>query len=85
MSSSVHIDNKNKDILVLGGTPTQELHDTTLTAEAKCPNDFTQTKKKIIFSLHHNGSNSFLFVSATKIYQFKTKDSEIKDYLQLTT
>ena len=29
-----------------------------------------------------NGSNSFLFVNATKIYQIKTKDSEIKDYTQ---
>ena len=28
--------------------------------------------------LHYNGSNSFLFVNATKIYQFKAKDSEIK-------
>ena len=26
----------------------------------------------------YNGNNSFLFVNATKIYQFKTKDSEIK-------
>ena len=31
-------------------------------------------------SLHYNGSNSFLFVNATKMYQFKAKDSEIKDY-----
>ena len=30
--------------------------------------------------LHYNGSNSFLFVNATKIYQFKAKDSEIKKY-----
>ena len=28
--------------------------------------------------LHYNGSNSFSFVNATKIYQFKAKDSEIK-------
>ena len=35
MSSSVHIDNKNKDILILGEGPTQGLYDTTLTAEAK--------------------------------------------------
>ena len=28
MSSSVHIDNKNKDILILGEGPTQGLHDT---------------------------------------------------------
>ena len=31
-------------------------------------------------NLHYNGSNSFLFVNATKIYQFKSKDSEIKKY-----
>ena len=34
MSSSVHIDNKNKDIFILGEGPTQGLDDTTLTAEA---------------------------------------------------
>ena len=33
-----------------------------------------------MLSLHHNGSNSFLSVNATKIYQFRAKDSEIKDY-----
>ena len=32
MSPSVHIDNKNKDILILGERPTQELDDTSLTA-----------------------------------------------------
>ena len=31
MSSSVHIDNKGKDILILGKGPTQGLHDTSLT------------------------------------------------------
>ena len=80
MSSSVHIDNKNKDVLILGDVPTQELDDTTLTAEVKYPINFTQWRKRFVLSLHHNGSNSFLFVNATKIYQFKAKDSEIKDY-----
>ena len=32
MSSSVHINNKNKDILILGEGPTQGLDDNTLTA-----------------------------------------------------
>ena len=27
----------------------------------------------------YNGNNSFLFVNATKVYQFKAKNSEIKD------
>ena len=33
MSSSVHIDNKKKDILILGKGPMQGLDDTTLAAE----------------------------------------------------
>ena len=41
MSSSVHIDNKNKDILILGEGLTQGLDDTTLTVEAKYPIYFT--------------------------------------------
>ena len=80
MSSSMHIDNKGKDILILGAGPTQGLDDTTLTAEAKYPINFTQSGKRFVLSLHYNGSNSFLFVNATKVYQFKAKNSEIKDY-----
>ena len=34
MSSALHIDNKGKDILILGEGPTQGLDHTTLTAEA---------------------------------------------------
>ena len=80
MSSSVHIDNKNKDILILGEGPTQRLDDATLTAESKYPINFTKPNKRFSLSLHYNLSNSFLFVNATKIYEFKAKDSEIKDY-----
>ena len=67
MSSFVHIDNKGKVILIFGEGPTQELDDTTLTAEAKYPINFTQLGKRFVLSLHYNGSNNFLFVSATKI------------------
>ena len=67
-------------ILSLGEGPTQGLDDTTLTAEAKYPMNFTQPGKRFVLSLHYNGSNSFLFVNATKVYQFKAKNSEIKDY-----
>ena len=80
MSSSVHIDNKGKDISILGKGSSKRLDSTTLTAEAKYPINFTQSGKRFILSLHYNGSNSFLFVNATKVYQFKAKDSEIKDY-----
>ena len=43
MSSSVDIDNKEKDIFILGEGTTQGLDDTTLTAEAKYPINFTQS------------------------------------------
>ena len=39
-----------------------------------------QDQKGTFFSLHYNGSNNFLFVSSTKIYQFKAKNSDIIPY-----
>ena len=77
-SSSVDIDNKNRDIQILGEGPTQGLDDTTLTDKAKHPFNFTEPRKRFVLSLDDNGSNSFLFFNATKIFQFKVKDSEIK-------
>ena len=47
MSSSVHIDNKNKDILIVDQGPAQGLDDTTLTGEAKYPINFTQSGKDL--------------------------------------
>ena len=61
ISSSEYIDNKNKDILILGEEPKQGLDDTTLTAEAKYPINFTQPRKRFTLNLHYNGGNSFLF------------------------
>ena len=80
MRSSVHIDNKNKDILILSKEPTQGVDDIALTARAYYPISFTQLRKRFVLSLHYNGSSWLLFVYATKIYQFKVKDSEINDY-----
>ena len=51
MSTSIHIDNKKKDILVLGRGPTQGL-ESTLTAEKMYSINFTVTKKKFCLSLH---------------------------------
>ena len=75
----MHVDNKGKEILILGERPTQGLN-RLLTAEAKYPINFTQSSKRFVLSLHYNRSNSFLFVNATKVYQFKAKELEIKDY-----
>ena len=80
MSSPVHIDNKKKDVLNLGIGEIQGLADTALTGEAKYSINFSRSNRKFCSSLHYNVSNSFLFVNATKIYQFKAKDSVIKKY-----
>ena len=77
LSSSRHVDNKEKDILILGEGLTQGLDDTTLTAEKKYSINFTRSRKKFCLSLHYNGANSYLFVNGTESHKFKAKDSEI--------
>ena len=57
MSTFIHIDNKKKDILVLGRGPMQGL-ESTLTAEKLYSINFTVTKTKFCLSLHYNGGNS---------------------------
>ena len=69
MSSSSKVDNRKKDILILGKGPTQGLEHT-LSAEELYSVSFTK-------SLHYNGANSYLFVNGTEIINFKAKDSEI--------
>ena len=77
MNSSIHFDNKKKDILILGLGPTQGLGEDSLTAEKMYSINFTVTKKKFCLSLHYNAANSYLFVNGTEIIKFKVKDSEI--------
>ena len=76
MSSSTKIDNRRKDILILGNGPTQGIENT-LSAEKMYSINFTVTKKKLCLSLHYNGANSYLFVNGTEIYKFEAKDSKI--------
>ena len=64
MSSSAHVDNKKKDILIVQKVPAQGLEHT-LTAEKIYSINFTVTKKKFFFSLHYNRANSYLFVNGT--------------------
>ena len=76
MSSSVHVDNKRKYILILGKGPTQGLEHT-LTAEKIYSINFTATKKKFCLILNYNGENIYLFVNGTEVYKFKAEDSKI--------
>ena len=75
MSSSTKIDNRKKDILILGKGPTQVLEHT-LSEEKMYSINFTVTGKKFCLSLHYKGANSYLFVNGTEFIKFKAKDSE---------
>ena len=77
MNSSVHTDNKGKDILILGSIPTQGLGEHSLTAEKMYSINFSATGRGFCLSLHYNGANSYLFVNGTEMIKFKAKDSEL--------
>ena len=77
MNSSLKIDNKGKDILILGKGSTQRLGKHSLTAEKLYSINFTKENIKFCLSLHYNGANSYLFVNGAKIIKFKAKNSEI--------
>ena len=80
MSSSTKIDNKGKDILILGKGPTQGSGEHSLSAEKMYLINFTKVNTKFCLSLHYNGANSYLFVNGAEIHKFTVKDSMIVPY-----
>ena len=76
MSSSTKIDNRKKDILILGKGTTQNLENKP-GAEKMCSINFTEHNKKFCLSLHYDGANSYSFFNGKEIHKFKAKDSEI--------
>ena len=77
MNSSIHVDNKWKDISILGKSPTQMSGEHSLTAVKMYLINFSKCNIKFCLSLHYNGANSYLFVNGTEIIKFKAKDSKI--------
>ena len=76
MSSSAHVDNKGKDILVLGKGPTQGLGEHSLTVEKMYSVNFTDNGDKYCLNLDYNGANSYLFANNEEIIKFLAKDYE---------
>ena len=76
MSSSTRIDNRKKDIFILGKGPTRRLEHT-LSAKKMYSVHFTVTGKKLCLSFHYNGANSYLFVNGKEIHKLKAKDFKI--------
>ena len=79
MSSSEHVGNNKKDILILGEGLAQGLHDKTLTSEKRylisCTESVVSLNQLygVVLSLHYNGANSNLFANGIEIHKFKAK------------
>ena len=80
MSSSVHVDNKGKVILILGEGPTQVLDGTTFTAEAKYPINLLLSGKRFAIVYTIMKATVFCLLMLQKYINSKQKNSEIKDY-----
>ena len=76
INSSVHVDNKNKDILIPGEGPTEGLDDTTFTAEAIHHINFTQPNK--VYTIME--ATAFYLLMLQKYINSKQKIFKIKDY-----
>ena len=76
MNSSTKIENRKKDILILGKGPRKGL-EYTLSEEKMYSINFTEKDKTFCLNLHYNRANSYLFVKGKEIHKSKAKDSQI--------
>ena len=68
MSSSVHANNKNKNILILHKGQTKGIDNTSLTSEPEYSINFSRSERKLCLCIHYNGS--FLFFKGCICYFF---------------
>ena len=62
MSPSAHIDGRNKNILVLGQGPKQDLNNATPTAEAEYPINLIESGKGFVLSQPYNSLIIFYYL-----------------------
>ena len=67
MSSSVHVNNKEKDILILGEDQRKDSMVLHLQKKHYILSILNNPDKGFVISLNYNGSNSFLFVNVIKV------------------
>ena len=73
LSSSMHIDNKKKYLLIIVKGLTQGLDD-----KAQYSVNVSRSNR----SLHYNGSNSFFSCNARKMYQLSNHKIQVKKYIK---
>ena len=72
MSSSTEIDNREKDILILGKGPTQGLEHA-VSAENVYSITFAEHNKKLCLSLHYNGADKLCLLMVKKFISSNQK------------
>ena len=55
----------------------QGINDTTLYAEKRNSQNFTQPNKKFVLSLHYNNNDSYLFITGKQELKFKAKPNPV--------
>ena len=81
LSASNYNTNKKQSILVLGDGLIQKINNTTIYAEKTYAPNFGAENKAFCLSLHHNGDDSYLFVTGkevTKLLNLKPKILKLK-------
>ena len=73
MSLSVHIDNKNKNILILGKGPTQGLYNTTLAGEANDSINLSGSQKRFVYTFIITEAKVFYSLIPQKYISSKQK------------
>ena len=71
MSSSVHVDNKAKDILIVGKSPTQGLGEHLLTAEKMYSVNITDHRKNIVWACIIMNQTVICLLMAQKLLNLK--------------
>ena len=74
MSSTTKIDDREKEILILGKGPTQGLEHTR-SAEKNYSFNCTKENTKFCLSLHYNRADIYLFVNDKEIHKFTANGS----------
>ena len=75
MTSSIHVDIKKNDILILGEDPTPGFF-----AEKKCSINFTVTGRKFYLSLHYNGELVSYFLMIQKLLNSKQMILKLQEH-----
>ena len=76
-SSSLHVDYRKNNFLILGLGPTYGINGKCGTAEKTFIINFTKSNTKFCLSLCYNADHSYLFVNGKEIIKFKAKNKNV--------